>query len=224
VAGVEQDRGLATFGLLWTPAETFSFGLVNHYVDDLLNILYAESSWETSFFDRLGVKLDVRFTDQLSVGRDLLTGSSTHTYHLGFRASTSLEGALLAAGFATTGDQHRIRSPWGSDPSFVNRMHSNFDKADEEAWFVALSYHFGRIGLEPLSIAASYTEGWDANDADGASIPHRREVNLTLDYRVQGGLLRGLWLRARAAIHNENGAEETGHDLRIILNYEIPIF
>ncbi len=88
----------------------------------------------------------------------------------------------------------------------------------------SLSYHFRNIGIEGLSVVGSYTQGWDRNGNDGASLPHRREVNLTLDYRVQGGYLRGLWIRARAAIHNEDGAEETGHDLRIILRYEIPIF
>jgi hypothetical protein len=56
--------------------------------------------------------------------------------------------------------------------------------------------------------------------------PDQEEFDITVDYRFQTPLLEGLWLRARAAFVVEDddvaGASDVD-DIRVILNYELPI-
>ena len=172
----------------------------------------------------LGLRLGVQFTDQRSVGDDLLTGSSFDTRVFGARASTSWRRVVLALSFSTTDNEAGIRSPFGSYPGYLSRMQSDFDRAGEEAFGVDLSYRFESIGLESLSAFGNYTRGWDARDDDtGRSLPDRHEWNLTFDWRPQAGRLRGFWLRLRGALADEDGADHTSGEFRIILNYEIPV-
>lgn len=65
--------------------------------------------------------------------------------------------------------------------------------------------------------------GSDAEDpATGAGLPDRTEYDVTVDWKPPTGLLKGLWLRARANYIDIAGDDEDVRDYRVILNYEIP--
>ena len=206
-----------------SPSEEFSIGAINFLGKDYLNILYAETEYTHLLTQEVGLKLEAQFTDQRSIGDDLLTGSAFHTWVIGGRAAVSFENAILTLAFSTTDDDARIRNPFGSYPGFLSLIQRDFFRADEDAWLVGLSYTFSRLGLPGLSAFANYARGVDARDADtGEVLGDHTEFDLTLDYRVKEGIWRGLWLRLRGSVLKEDAADERSKEVRIILNYSIP--
>ena len=91
-------------------------------------------------------------------------------------------------------------------------MLSNFVSAGENAYLIGLSYNFGRIGLTGVTGFANYVYG--ALPAGG----WQHEVNGTIDYRVQKGPLKNVWLRLRYA-SLEASNRPPSQDFRVILNY-----
>ena len=76
-----------------------------------------------------------------------------------------------------------------------------------------------------LSGFVNYAQG-NTPDSGSTASPDQRELDITVDYRFQSGLLAGLWLRARAAFLDQDddlAAAGDVRDYRVILNYELPI-
>jgi hypothetical protein len=91
-------------------------------------------------------------------------------------------------------------------------MISDFDGAGENSWRVGLSYDFARIGLTGVKAFANYAYGTlPANQ-------HEDEIDGTIDYRIDHGPLKNLWLRLRYA-RNWPSNQPATDDLRAILNY-----
>ena len=85
--------------------------------------------------------------------------------------------------------------------------------------------YFAEIGLPGLSSFVNYARG-DTPDSGSNAAPDQRELDITIDYRFQSRVLKGLWLRARAAfVDQDNDVGGTGdvEDIRLILNYDLPI-
>jgi predicted porin len=104
-------------------------------------------------------------------------------------------------------------------------MIKSFNRADEDAWLIGASYDFERIGAPGLSSFVNYARGYTPDSGSNAS-PDQWEFDITVDYRFQSKLLKGLWLRARAAFVDQDntvaGASDVD-DIRVILNYDLPI-
>ena len=78
--------------------------------------------------------------------------------------------------------------------------------------------------LEGLSFFANYAIGYDAvDDTDKQELPDRREFNITVDYKPERLIIRGLWLRFRYANVDLSGDEDSVNDVRLILNYNLPL-
>jgi hypothetical protein len=211
-------------GVLWTPFDRVHVGAIDHYVKDAINIFYAESEYQHPLTEEVGLKLGLQFTDQRSVGDDLITGSGFDTRVASARVAIGLRSAILRVAFSSTDSEERIRSPWGSYPGYLSLMQRDFARAGEDAWLVGLSYDFERLGLAGLSAFVNYAEGNAARDPDtGGHLPDQREVDLTFDYRFHEEWVPGLWLRVRGSfVHQEKASDVT--QLRVILNYEFPVF
>ena len=114
-----------------------------------------------------------------------------------------------------------IRSLYGTNPSYLDLMQSTFTRAKETALLASLSYDFAELDLESVKLIVNFAAGFD-----GEIRGERRdaqELDVTLDYRVGAGLLRNLWIRARASWLHEEGARQDGSDLRLILRYDVPL-
>ena len=71
-------------------------------------------------------------------------------------------------------------------------MIRDFDRANEKAWRVGLSYYFSRLGLKDVSAQFDVVKGSDALDpTTGAPLADQSEYNYTLDYKPSKGLLEG---------------------------------
>jgi hypothetical protein len=219
--GVSKDRGAAFGGLLWQPREDVHVGASGFVVPDLLGTVYSEAHYDPPLSDVVGLRLDAQFTYQQSVGSELLAGGSFDTWNVGLRTSASRGGALLRLAFVITGDEKRIQSFYGSNPSYINLMQRTFNRADEKAFLISLSYDFSKLGIADLSALANFAQGWDAKVAGRRR--DTRELDFTIDYRIGAGRLESLWLRLRGSWHNEDATPQDGTDFRVILRYELPV-
>ena len=67
------DRGVFTGGGNFS-YRGFNFGAIDYYSSDIINIFYTETSYKLAVTDRLGILFAAQFTDQRSVGDNLLKG------------------------------------------------------------------------------------------------------------------------------------------------------
>ena len=217
------DQGLAFAAVRTQPWSGFAIGAVDHFVTDVMNIVYVEADYSWRLGPDLGLTLGAQFTDQRSVGADRLTGSAFDTRIGGARVVLSYAGAHLTVAFSTASSEASLRKPFGGTPGYVSLMESDFDRAGEDAWLVGLAYDFERLGLRGLSAFVNFARGTGARDpATGQTLPDERELDLTVDYRVaRKGWLEGLWLRLRGAVLESGGSTQT--EVRLILNYTFPV-
>lgn len=225
VAGIENSRhGLALAGILAEPNENLNFGAINHFVKDTINIAYTEANFTWPITDTLGGRISGQFTHQRSVGDNSLTGSSFDTWMVGGVLTVSWRNATVRAAFNSIDKEARIRSPFGSYPGYVSMMQKNFRRAGEDAWSVGLSYDFRDVGAPGLSAVLRYSAGHGARDATTkSSLPDQNEVNLTLDYRLQGGTLKNLWFRFRGSSAKIQGERPRSNQVRLVVNYDFSV-
>ena len=102
-------------------------------------------------------------------------------------------------------------------------MICDFDRAGELAWLAGRSYRFDRIGMPGLAFNVKYARGEGYGDD-----PDRDEFDITLAYRPPNTVfpswtvLRGFWARRRYATLDEFDQRRLD-DLRMIINYEVPL-
>ena len=103
-------------------------------------------------------------------------------------------------------------------------MLRDFNLANEKAFKVGLSYDCGRIGIAGLSGFVNYARGFDPEDArTGTSLPDDEEIDLTVDIRPDRSPLRGAWLRLRGAALNPGNDRRRVVQVRLILNWALPL-
>jgi hypothetical protein len=223
-AGVpDSNKGVTMAGFEWSPGDrNFEVGASNQYTKDLFNTFYTELNWNGTLAEDLELKLSGQYTDQRSVGKDLLGDFSTSTW--GTRIAASYRFGVATLAFTQTDDGGGIRSPYGGRPSYLSLMIKDFDRANEQAWLAGFSYHFDRLGLPDLSAFINVAKGRHARDPDTlARLPDQTEYDYTIDYRPKRGVLNGLWFRLRYSRADEAGAGKVTDEIRVIVNYSLPI-
>ena len=213
ISGAPQvNRGTSFAGLLLGSSERTYLGAISEMTWDLFNCTYAQAGHTWRFVQDLEIRGDVQFTDQRSVGSELLGSFITELY--GARLTASYGGALVSLELTDTADGTGIRNPFGGDPSFNSLMISNFNQAGEKSYGIGITYNFSKVGLTGVRAFAAYAYG---------SMPSGRweeEFNATVDYRITTGALKNCWLRLRYA-HNASSAPVPTEDFRVIFNYAI---
>jgi hypothetical protein len=143
-------------------------------------------------------------------------------FFLSFLAQGYAQRGRLQDALATIAEA--IQSPYGTYPGYVSLIEKDFDRAGESAWLLGLSCDCKDLGLPGLSFATNYAHGYGARDAGtGKALPDEEEFDLTVDYRVQQGPLRGLWFRLRNAYVDFDHKGGSSNDLRLSVNYELPV-
>jgi hypothetical protein len=100
-------------------------------------------------------------------------------------------------------------------------MEKDFNRAGEKAWLLGLSYDFQDY-VKGLSATFNFARGTDAVDpATKSGVPDENEWDITFDYRIQQGPLRGIWVRVRYAhVHFDSDGGHTDN-VRVIINYPL---
>jgi len=223
-AGLESnDDGLSMVGARYTLSNETNIGAISQYTWDFMNTFYAEANWLEKQSDDLAYRFSGQYTHQKSVGNEL--GGDFSTYVYGAKAAASYRNATLTLAYTSVSDDSGIRSPFGGYPGYLSLMIQDFNRADEEGWLIGVSYDFKRLGFEGLSSFINYAKGDTPNSGPNAS-PDQTELDITVDYKVKKGTLKGLWLRARW-VDLDQDDDELGavdkNDVRLILNYELQI-
>lgn len=219
-AGTNED--LSMVGAQYAFNDDMNIGALTQQSWDVMNTTYAEANkaWDVSTESE--ARLSAQYTRQQSVGDDLIGDFDTHTW--GVKGAASYKGAVFAVAYTSTDEDGGIRKPFGGTPSFLSLMVRDFDRAGESGWLLEISSDFRSLGINGWSAFIKAAWG-DTPDSGLAASPDQRELDITVDYRFQQRLLKGLWIRARAAfLDQENGPDKQDiNEFRIIANYEIPI-
>jgi hypothetical protein len=223
-AGADVKRGVGLAGGN-VSYKGFTLGAINYYSTDIINIFYTEGSYKLKVTDRLGLLFLAQFTDQRSVGDDLLKGKSFKTNQFGVRTDMSYGGGILSLGYTTDSKGTDLQNPWSGYPGYTSVQVQDFNRAGEDAFIAKLSYDFKRLGLEGVTAYALYVHGWGRVDpTTKASVPNENEFDVDLQWRPQWKFIKGLWFRTRYAnVHQYEGPKDTIHDFRVIVNYDIPL-
>jgi hypothetical protein len=213
-AGARVDRGVGLAGALFSYGR-FSLGAIDYYSDDIINIAYGEAKYVLPVSADVGLLFAGQFTDQRSVGADLLTGSSFATNQFGLKTEMSYKGALLTLAYTRNAEGADLRNPWSGYPGYTSVMVQSFKGDGENAFLVKGSYDFSRVGLQGLTAYGLFVHGWGR-----VSPPNMNEVDADLQWRPEWSFLKGLWLRARYGfVKQYQGPRDTTHDVRLIANY-----
>jgi hypothetical protein len=217
-----RERGMIAAGARFTPLKALSFGAITYYVPDTWNIFYTEGNYTWPLTDKLGLKLQGQFTEQDSVGGDNLIGSF-HTRVGGAQAALSYGNAVFRAAFSITASTQNINSPYGSYPGYLSLIEKDFNRAGEKAWLLGFSYDF-KDYVKGFSATFNFARGTDAEDpATQSVVPNQNEWDMTFDYRIQQGPLRGIWVRMRYAHVDFDSGGGHSNNVRIIVNYPLSL-
>jgi hypothetical protein len=221
-AGVsgDSDEGLAMAGVLFNASDNLDLGILNFYTFNVVNIFYSEINYTKPLKDKKALKFSAQFTDQRSVGDELLSTSPFQTQVVSVEGRYGFKDTVFRAAYSATSESGTISSPYGGYPGYISLMKSDFNLAGEQAWMVGLTYNLSGIGLKGLSMNTKYASGFNAETrADGSLRVDEQEFDITLDYYPPAGRpLAGFWLRLRAAKRWQDGKDDT-HDFRALLNY-----
>ena len=223
-AGAPVNTGVEFGGVLLSLGR-FSIGAIDYYCEDVINIGYAEAKYTWPVNQKLGLLFAAQFTDQRSMGDDLLKGYSFSVNQVGLKTEMSYGGALFSLAFTTASSGADLQNPWSSYPGYTSVQVQDFNRAKEKAFLVKAAYDFRPLGLEGVTAYALFVHGWDRiNPSTGRDVSNENELDLDLQWKPKSGFFKDFWPRFRyAVVHEHEGQERYIHDFRIILNYDFSL-
>lgn len=222
-AGANVDRGVALAGLIYSQGP-YSIGAIDYYSDDIINIFYTGGKAVFQPTKKVGLLFAAQYTDQRSVGSDLLKGYGFSTNQFGIKGEISYGGAIFTLGYTIAGDGADLQSPWSVYPGFTGVQVQDFNRAGENALIGVVSYNFGSLGLSDVTAYALWVHGWGAVDpVNGSSLYQQDEYDFDLQWRPGIDVLKGFWFRIREGYVNQRDGGSSINDFRIIVNYDIPL-
>lgn len=211
------DKGVTTAGIKVQLPADINFGGFNFYGWDTFNTAYLEVNWVEPMMRKYGVKGGFQFTDQRSVGDELVGSFSTQSY--GLTLAGGRHGRILTLAYNQVGNGGIIRDPWGGTPLYNSMMLESFKRAGEKSFRLGLSLSGEPYGHGAWSGFANIVTGWDAINADSReTLPDVTEYDLTIDYKPRfTQRAAGYWLRLRGAYADFDDDTERWN-VRFILN------
>lgn len=216
-----EDEGVSIVGARRKFTNGTTIGAATYYGWDTFNTFFTEGTYHADLSEKIDMRLSVQFTDQRSVGDELIGDFDSH--QVAGKASFGWRGAMITFGGSVVDDNAGIMKPWGGSPSYLSIQRLDFDRAGEKSALLGFSYNTAYFSSLGLSSYVNIAHGWDAEDPlTGVSLPDRTEYDLTVDYKPPQGFLEGLWIRARFNYIDTDGDSDEVHDFRLIINYTLP--
>jgi hypothetical protein len=219
-AGASVDRGVGIAGALFS-YRGFSAGGIDYYSADIINIAYGETKYAATLPGGVGILFAAQYTDQRSVGGELLTGSSFSTNQFGVKAGVSYANAVLSLAYTRDAKGANLQNPWSGTPGYTSAIVQNFNSAGEQAFLVKGSFDFSKLGLTGLTAYALYDHGWGkVSPSTKAAQPNVNEIDVDVQWRPEWSVLKGLWFRARYAhVDQYESPRNSTNTYQIIVNY-----
>jgi hypothetical protein len=215
-AGANANRGVWAAGAQYEKGK-FSIGAIEYYCADVINIAYAQTGFEVPLADDWRLKLAAQYTDQGSVGDNLLQGHSFSGHQIGFKLELPIRNALFTAAVTHAWGNANLQNPWSGYPGYTSVQVQDFNRAGESAFLLRAGYDFPWVdGLSAYALAVFGT------DPDSSTQFRQNEFDANLQWGPKKGLLKGLSLRLRYAVVQQFGGDVHNlTDFRGICNYEI---
>ncbi len=219
--GAGNQEGVAFAGATWNFAKNGYVRLDEQYAFDTFNTFYADVRYPIALDDRTSIALGAQYYPQTSVGDEQIGSFSTWGYGLQAALSYGPVGAQLY--WTQTGKDRDTLNPFGSHASYLDLMQVSFNTAGEKAWGIGANVDFADLGAPGLTAAAVYAAGRDRLDyTTDAPLPDRNETDVRVDYAFpKGSLLEGFSATFRYSWLDQDGAAQTGTQLRAYLNYAV---
>src|SRR5256714_1308459 len=215
-AGADVNRGVWAAGAQYEKGK-FSIGAIEYYCADVINIAYAQTGFQIPLSDDVRLKLGGQYTDEASVGDNLLDGDSFSGHQIGFKVELPIKKALFTAGFTHAWGNANLRNPWSGYPGYTSVQVQDFNRAGEGAFLLRAAYDLPSVaGLNAYALAVFGT------DPDSTTQFRQNEFDANLQWGPTKGLLKGLSLRLRYAVVQQFGGDVHNlTDFRAICNYEL---
>ena len=207
----------------WTFAKNGYVRVDEQYAFDVFNTFYIDARYPIAFDEKTSLALGAQYYPQSSVGDAQIGSFSTWGYGLEAALTYGPVGAQLY--WQQTGTGRDTLSPFGTHASYLGYilMQENFNTAGEKAWGIGANVDFADLGAPGLSAAIIYADGHDRIDyTTGAPMPDRSETDVRADYAfAKGTMLEGLVATIRYSWLQQDGAPQTGTQLRAYVNYAV---
>jgi len=219
-AGSTAERGVALGGanVDW---KGVSFGAIEYYCPDVINIFYAEGKVSLFKGKDHELQLAAQFTDQRSTGENRLTGDDFSTDQIGLKGDFSLGDFLFTLAYTGVANGADMRSPWGGYPGYTSVQVEDFFRSGEQAAMARIGYDLTNLGLKGVSAYGLWVHGW------GVEAPNHNEDELDANLQWaadKNSSLKGLSVRLRYAyVMQDGGGDPNLSEVRVIINYDIPI-
>lgn len=215
-AGADVHRGVWSAGAQYEKGK-FSLGAIEYYCADVINIAYAQTGYQIPLGSDLALKASAQYTDEGSVGDNLLDGESFSGHQVGLKLDLPVEKALFTAGFTHAWGNANLRNPWSGYPGYTSVQVQDFNRAGETAFLIRAGYDFPWVdGLSAYALAVFGT------NPDASSQYRQNEYDANVQWGPKKGILKGLSLRLRYAVVQQFGGNvDNLTDFRAICNYEI---
>ena len=211
------ERGVYALGANYKSGD-FSFGAINYYSNDIINIFYAEGKYGIPLAEKRKLTFAMQYSDQTSVGDELLRGTEFSSDQWGAKAELSWGGALYTATYTRAGGDTNMQNPWSGYPGFTSVQVEDFNRHGESAWMLRAGYTFPWI--KGASVYALYVDG---SDPQSPAEHARDEYDVNFQWAVPDGFLKGLLFRMRYAHVRQEGPVETDlDDFRLMVFYDPP--
>jgi hypothetical protein len=214
-AGATVKRGVYSAGANYKKGP-LSVGAIDYYSDDIINILYGETSYAFPLAEKREFRLAGQYSDQQAVGDNLLQGADFSADQLGLKAELALGPVLLTTAYTTTGNGTNMQNPWSGYPGYTSVQVEDFNRAGEDAWMLRASYKFPNV--PGFSVYGLWVSG---SDPDSPTEFARDEYDLNLQWSPESGALKGLMVRLRYA-HIDQDNDTDLDDFRLMVFYDPP--
>jgi hypothetical protein len=215
------DEGVGFAGARYRLPDGSTFGAVYQHTFDTFGTFFAKAEKQFDLGEDLALWTDLSWTDQRSVGDELIGDFSTHLLSAKLELVSGVNRFRLAA--STTDDDFGIQKPYGNPANYLSIIVNDFDRAGEDAVMVGFSRDMGELGPGTISMFGNVAHG-DTPDAGPVASPDQTEYDVTVDWRVKEGWGDRLWFRFRGAWIDQDEAVEGAndyYDFRIIVNWDL---
>jgi len=224
--GVTEDRGVLAAGAKVMPIDGLTLGAIDYWIADVLNTTFAEADWIIHAAP-MQFRFSVNYTDQRTVGADLIAGAPYETSQVAARFAASYANATVLVAGSQNGDGAALQGPFGSFPAYTVLDQLNFNEAGEKTVVVGAAYDLSKLLIDGLKVQTRYAWAWDAVDApSGKPLTRQNEFNVELEYLPASGPFENIHVQVFYSMVELPGnppGETQQPQVRGIVTYLVPL-
>lgn len=224
----DDDRGVLMTGIKLKLVDDVTVGGFNYYIADVLNTTFAEADWILpQVIDGVDFRVSVNYTNQQTVGADLMPGGPFSTSQVSWRIAGSYMNATAYLAGSVNADSADLVSPFSSFPAYTNLDQMHFQEAGTRAIVGGLAYDFSDLITEGLKLAVLFgTADGIIDPTTGAGKSDQREIDLKVGYLPKSGAFRDThvqFIYSHVEFPGNPPGERAQPQFHGIVTYQLPV-